>query len=237
MTHIAHIAKDAARAGQAVPVMDHGVPVPAAETEHAAPSRAKGGAHVQIEALSHRYRGMSGLCLSDLEFTVPSGQIMSLVGRSGCGKFTLLHLIAGLMQPVQGCVYIDGNRVRAASSRWVVMFQAPSLFPWMTVVQNASLGLRFARRQHEIPARVPALLEMVGLSSFADRNVQDLSGGQQQRVALARSLATQPDLRCWTSRSRRLTPLRAAPCNKMCARSPRIWALPSFWPPMTSPKP
>jgi NitT/TauT family transport system ATP-binding protein len=155
---------------------------------------AKPGAHVQIDALSHRYRGMAGLCLADLSFAVPSGQIMALVGRSGCGKSTLLHLIAGLMQPSQGGVYIDGNRVCAASPRWVVMFQAPSLFPWMTVAQNAALGLRFARRHAEIPHRVPALLDLVGLSAFADRNVQDLSGGQQQRVALARSLATEPDL-------------------------------------------
>jgi ABC-type nitrate/sulfonate/bicarbonate transport system ATPase subunit len=157
-------------------------------------ARVMTGAHVQIEGLSHRYKGMATNCLNDIAFTVPAGQIMALVGRSGCGKSTLLHLIAGLMKPAQGGVYIDGNRVRAASPRWVVMFQAPSLFPWMTVAQNASLGLRFARRQSEIARRVPALLEMVGLSAYADRNVQDLSGGQQQRVALARSLATQPDL-------------------------------------------
>lgn len=152
------------------------------------------GAHVQIEALSHRYRGTAENCLEGLDFEVPASQVTALVGRSGCGKSTLLHIISGLMQPAQGGVFINGNRVREPSPRWVVMFQAPSLFPWMTVAQNAALGLRFARRVSEIPKRVPALLEMVGLSAFADRNVQDLSGGQQQRVALARSLATQPDL-------------------------------------------
>ncbi|MCT4683566.1 MAG: ABC transporter ATP-binding protein [Roseicyclus sp.] len=167
------------------------VPVPPA-TKGAPPMAT--GAHVQIDGLSHRYRGMAANCLDDITITVPAGQVLALVGRSGCGKSTLLHLISGLMQPAEGGVYIDGNRVQGASPRWVVMFQAPSLFPWMTVAQNAALGLRFARRTAEIPERVPALLEMVGLSAFADRNVQDLSGGQQQRVALARSLATQPDL-------------------------------------------
>lgn len=152
------------------------------------------GAHVQIDGLQHRYKGAESNCLQDLNFKVEPGQIVALVGRSGCGKSTLLHLIAGLMQPSVGGVYIDGNRVRAASPRWVVMFQAPSLFPWMTVAQNAALGLRFAGRKAEIAKRVPALLELVGLTEFADRNVQDLSGGQQQRVALARSLATQPEL-------------------------------------------
>lgn len=152
------------------------------------------GAHVQIEALQHRYKGAASNCLENLEFKVAPGQIVALVGRSGCGKSTLLHLIAGLMQPSFGGVYIDGNRVKSACPRWVVMFQAPSLFPWMTVAQNAALGLRFAGRKAEIAERIPALLDLVGLTAFADRNVQDLSGGQQQRVALARSLATQPDL-------------------------------------------
>lgn len=163
-------------------------------TQNETPRPVASGAHVQLERLSHRYRRMAVNCLDDISITVPAGQVLALVGRSGCGKSTLLHLISGLMQPAEGCVYIDGNRVRATSPRWVVMFQAPSLFPWMTVAQNAALGLRFARRVAEIPERVPALLEMVGLSAYADRNVQDLSGGQQQRVALARSLATKPDL-------------------------------------------
>jgi NitT/TauT family transport system ATP-binding protein len=152
------------------------------------------GAHVQVDALQHRYKGMSQNCLDNLNFQVESGQIVALVGRSGCGKSTLLHLIAGLMQPGAGGVYINGNRVRGTCPRWVVMFQAPSLFPWMTVAQNAALGLRFAGRTQDIPKRIPPLLAMVGLTAYADRNVQDLSGGQQQRVALARSLATEPDL-------------------------------------------
>ena len=191
MTHHAQIAATQMTTTETVPVMPAAGPVTA--TSEAGPHR-KLGAHVQIEGLSHRYKGMTADCLHSVNFSVPAGQVMALVGRSGCGKSTLLHLIAGLMQPAQGGVYIDGNRVTGASPRWVVMFQAPSLFPWMTVAQNAALGLRFARRVSEIPKRVPMLLEMVGLSAYADRNVQDLSGGQQQRVALARSLATQPDL-------------------------------------------
>ena len=152
------------------------------------------GAAVRIEALTHRYRGTKAPCLTDIDLTVEPGQIVALVGRSGCGKSTLLHLIAGLMQPAAGGVWIDGNRVRQTSPRWVMMFQAPSLYPWMTVTQNAGLGLRFAGRGREIATKVPALLEMVELTPYARRNVQDLSGGQQQRVALARSLATEPDL-------------------------------------------
>ncbi len=186
------------RASAALDAQDQNVlPLPHATAEAVPDTMVKPGrlgAHVQVDALTHRYKGMSHNCLEELNFQVEAGQIVALVGRSGCGKSTLLHLIAGLMQPGAGGVYINGNRVRSTCPRWVVMFQAPSLFPWMTVAQNAALGLRFAGRTQEIPKRIPSLLAMVGLTAYADRNVQDLSGGQQQRVALARSLATEPDL-------------------------------------------
>lgn len=152
------------------------------------------GAHVAVEALSHSYRRSDGAVLRDLSFVVEPGQVLALLGRSGCGKSTLLHMLAGLSQPRDGKVFINGQLVRDPSPRWVMMFQAPSLFPWMTVAQNVALGLRFTGRRDRIKTRVPEVLRLVDLESFADRNVQDLSGGQQQRVALARSLATEPEL-------------------------------------------
>jgi len=170
----------------------------AQEAEKAVPSTAaKGparGAHVAVRSLSHSYRRADGLVLDKLDFEISQGEVIALLGRSGCGKSTLLHMLAGLSHPSEGQVVINGNGVRAPSPRWVMMFQAPSLYPWMTVAQNAALGLRFARRSNEISARVPEVLERVDLSAFADRNVQDLSGGQQQRVALARSLAPSPEM-------------------------------------------
>lgn len=150
------------------------------------------GAHIQIEALSHRYRNAKGNALEDVSLTVEPGELMALIGRSGCGKSTLLHIMAGLVMPTRGHVYIDGSPVEAPSPEWVMMFQQPSLFPWMTVAQNVALGLVFNRRSGDAKRRVPELLELVQLSDFANRNVQDLSGGQQQRVALARSLALKP---------------------------------------------
>lgn len=74
------------------------------------------------------------------------------------------------------------------------MFQAPSLYPWMSVAQNAALGLRFTQRRYKIATRVPEVLDLVDLGGFADRNAQELSGRQQQRVALARSLAPKPEV-------------------------------------------
>lgn len=152
------------------------------------------GAHVQVRDLSHTYRRADGLVFDSVDFEIAQGNIVALLGRSGCGKSTLLHMLSGLTLPSRGEVAINGNRVRGPSPRWVMMFQAPSLYPWMTVAQNAGLGLRFARRSNEIDRRIPEVLELVDLGSFADRNAQDLSGGQQQRVALARSLATNPEM-------------------------------------------
>lgn len=154
----------------------------------------KHGAHIAVRTLSHSYRRADGLVLSDISFDVEPGQVLALLGRSGCGKSTLLHMLSGLNLPSAGHVYINGNLVKDPSPAWVMMFQAPSLYPWMTVAENVALGLRFTRRRALIKDRVPEVLSLVDLGEFADRNVQELSGGQQQRVALARSLATKPEL-------------------------------------------
>ncbi|MEO1207801.1 MAG: ABC transporter ATP-binding protein [Pseudomonadota bacterium] len=151
------------------------------------------GAHIDIANVSHGYRGASTQALSDISITIEPGQAVALIGRSGCGKSTLLHIIAGLMTPSSGQVVCDGRTVSGPDASRVMMFQQPSLFPWMTVSQNIALGLRFNGRMAEAPDRITELLDLVELTSFHDRNVQDLSGGQQQRVALARSLALRPD--------------------------------------------
>lgn len=156
--------------------------------------RRKPCAHISLTGVSHRYRRATNYAVADITFEVNPCEAVALIGRSGCGKSTLLHLMAGLTQPTSGDVYIDGRRVEGPSPHWIVMFQQPHLYPWMTVAQNVGLGLRFAGRRREIPDRVRELLALVELSDYADRNVQDLSGGQQQRVALARSLAVQPEV-------------------------------------------
>lgn len=156
---------------------------------------AKGDGTVLLRAdcVSHSYRRGQPV-LDDVSLEVMRGSVVALVGRSGCGKSTLLHILAGLTAPRSGAVAIGGRPVSGPSPAWVMMFQAPSLFPWMTVWQNAELGLRFGGRRNTAKMRIPQVLDLVELSAFADRNVQDLSGGQQQRVALARSLAPEPDI-------------------------------------------
>lgn len=164
-------------------------------TETAAPGQTPSATKPLLVArgISHAYR-RGHTVLSDVSLDIHKGEIVALVGRSGCGKSTLLHILAGLNMPAHGSVSIDGDPVKGPSSAWVMMFQSPSLFPWMTVWQNAELGLRFSGRRSTAQHRIPQVLDLVELGGFASRNVQDLSGGQQQRVALARSLAPEPDI-------------------------------------------
>ncbi|MEL6570836.1 MAG: ABC transporter ATP-binding protein [Pseudomonadota bacterium] len=149
--------------------------------------------YVDVRAVSHAY-GKQGRALEGIDLKIPKGEIVALIGRSGCGKSTLLHAISGLMKPTDGAIRIGGQLVEQPSPKWVMMFQSPSLFPWMTVTQNAALGLRYTGRMKEADARIAEVLDLVDLSEFAERNVQDLSGGQQQRAAFARSIAPEPEL-------------------------------------------
>lgn len=159
------------------------------------PKRPRPGAHIAVTGVRHRYRRAANDVLSDINFEVQPSEAVALVGRSGCGKSTLLHLISGLNAPSAGEVRIDGALVTGPSPSWIVMFQQPHLYPWMTVAQNIGLGLKFAGRpRKEISGRINELLQLVELEGYAGRNVQELSGGQQQRVALARSLAVYPEV-------------------------------------------
>lgn len=152
------------------------------------------GAHIAIDHISHSFGRGKDKVLENINFEVSPGETVALVGRSGCGKSTLLQILSGLSKPSEGRILVDGFVITEPSPKWVMMFQKPSLYPWMTVSQNIALGLKFSNRSNEISTRVPELLKVVELSEYADRNVQDLSGGQQQRVALARSLAPEPEI-------------------------------------------
>lgn len=153
------------------------------------------GVHIRVQDLTHRYSAKSPLTFDRLNLKARPGEALAIIGRSGCGKSTLMHVMAGLLPPLSGTVHLDKELVEKPSPRWVMMFQAPHLFPWMRVTQNVGIGLRFARwPQKRIDERVNEVLELVELQDFANNNVQDLSGGQQQRVALARSLVMEPEL-------------------------------------------
>ena len=134
--------------------------------------------------------------LSHQSLRVDTGEVVAVLGPSGAGKSTLLRVIAGLIAPDHGEVWLDGRDITALPShrRSVgLMFQDEQLFPHLDVAANIGFGLRMQRRpKPEITARVAELLAMVGLDGFGPRDVGSLSGGEATRVALARSLAPRP---------------------------------------------
>ena len=135
--------------------------------------------------------------LAGLDLDVPSGCLMTLLGPSGSGKTTALRVIAGFDRPDEGTIEIDGRTVVGPGvflpperRRVGMVFQDYALFPHLTVSRNAGYGVARQTRA----ARVAEVLELVGLSSKADRLPHELSGGEQQRVALARALAPDPEV-------------------------------------------
>jgi len=155
----------------------------------------KQGVHIAVKELSHRYASRGPITFDQVNLESLPGEVLAIIGRSGCGKSTLLHIMAGLLAPTAGEIRIDDVPVKDPSPRWVMMFQAPHLFPWMHVRQNVGIGLKFAHwPESKIQERVEKTIKLVDLEDFVDSNVQDLSGGQQQRVALARSLVMEPEM-------------------------------------------
>lgn len=136
--------------------------------------------------------------VNGVSMEIESGEFVSLVGASGCGKTTLLRIIAGFTKPDAGELTIDGKRVEMLppSKREVgFVFQSYALFPTQTVAQNIGFSLAIrSRPKSEIAARVEELCEMVQLQGLEKRYPHELSGGQQQRVALARALAPNPSI-------------------------------------------
>ncbi|CAN5353820.1 ABC transporter ATP-binding protein [soil metagenome] len=135
--------------------------------------------------------------LEDIALDVQPGEFVSLIGPSGCGKSTLLRLIADLDQPTSGTLTVFGKSARQArvDQDYGIAFQQAGLLPWRTVTQNILLPLELHKMaKPERVARARHLIELVGLTDFADRYPDQLSGGMQQRVAIARSLAESPKL-------------------------------------------
>jgi ABC-type nitrate/sulfonate/bicarbonate transport system, ATPase component len=147
---------------------------------------ASSAAAVRLEGVTRRYpNGVEAL--EDVSLDIAPGSFVSLLGPSGCGKSTLLSLLAGLDAPSEGRVVVGG--------RVGVVFQEAALFPWRTVRDNVAFGLEMQGvAKAERRARAEALLRRVHLSRFAGAFPHELSGGMRQRAAIARALATEPDI-------------------------------------------
>ena len=148
------------------------------------------GSAVSLNAVSKVYGSGEGAvhAIENVTLDVEFGEFLCLVGASGCGKSTMLNLIAGLDKPTKGSVEIRGGRP-------TLIFQEPALFPWLTVERNIDLALKLRGidRADRRPV-VESLLEMVHLTGFGRKQPHELSGGMRQRVAIARALAQQAEI-------------------------------------------
>jgi len=139
--------------------------------------------------------GTTVTALDHVGFEVQAGNFVSIVGPSGCGKSTLLKIVSGLLAPSSGTVTVHGEPVRAPLENVGMVFQAPILLKWRSVIGNILLPVEFARL--DIPShteRTRALIKLVGLEGFDEMYPHQLSGGMQQRVSLCRALVTDPQL-------------------------------------------
>ena len=152
---------------------------------------------LSLTHVSYAYHDVNGetLALSDISFSLESGEFLAIVGPSGCGKSTLLSLISGLLEPSDGTISLRGVPRSESKTNIGYMLQKDHLFEWRTVYQNVILGLEIQKkRTPENIAKVHTMLETYGLSAFADSRPSQLSGGMRQRAALIRTLALEPDL-------------------------------------------
>ena len=133
--------------------------------------------------------------LQEVSLTVARNEFAAILGPSGCGKSTLLNMVAGFDAPTRGAVRFDGAPVHAPDPRRAVVFQEPALFPWYTVLDNITFGLRTRRLPAEAwRDKVDAFVEQVGLRGFESHYPAELSGGMKQRVGIARVLVMEPDV-------------------------------------------
>jgi sulfonate transport system ATP-binding protein len=132
--------------------------------------------------------------LKDISLDVESGEFISLIGSSGCGKSTILKLITSLEDPTDGEITIDGEVVKKPSPKVSMIFQESRLFPWLSVEENIGFTIPKEVPKKEQQEIVKKHIELVGLSGFEKAVPSQLSGGMQQRVSIARGLATNPEI-------------------------------------------
>ncbi len=134
--------------------------------------------------------------LKDINLNIKEGEFVSIIGHSGCGKSTVLNLIAGLLEPTSGNLFCAGREIAKPGPERAVVFQNHSLLPWLSCFENVYLAVDrvFGEKESkdQLIARTNSALELVGLSHATDKRPNEISGGMKQRVGIARALAMEP---------------------------------------------
>ena len=149
----------------------------------------------EIEKLSKTYHKKGQPphpVLKDISFTINSGDFVIILGESGCGKTTLLNILAGLEPPSSGTVRVDGKKISGVHPSRSMIFQQPVLLPWLSVWENVAYGCKIRKDTKDLDYRVSQFLEIMGLTGASDKAPGQLSLGMAQRVCLARALVGHP---------------------------------------------
>ena len=165
-------------------------------------------ATLELQGLTKRFGEFTAV--DSMNLKAAEGEMIALLGGSGCGKTTTLRMIAGFTEPTAGQILVDGKNVSTIPPyrrNIGIFFQNYALFPHMTVFENVAFGLKLQKLpKNEIRERVEHMLSLVKLTGMDKRYPRQLSGGQQQRVAIARALALHPDILCFDEPTSALDP-------------------------------
>ncbi len=153
--------------------------------------------YVHIEDVGMQFTTKKGTfeALKNINLSITQGEFVSIIGHSGCGKSTVLNLIAGLLQPTTGNLFCAGREIAAPGPERAVVFQNHSLLPWLSCYENVYLAVERvfgSESKVQQEARTYAALELVGLSHAIEKRPNEISGGMKQRVGIARALAMEP---------------------------------------------
>lgn len=150
---------------------------------------------LQLDGVTVRYPGSTHTTLLDINLHVEAGELMVVLGASGCGKSSLLNLMAGFLRPSAGTLRLHGQEITGPGIERGVVFQKYALLPWLSVLENVALGLRLQGLNATARiARAEQLLQQLGLGDYAQAATWELSGGMQQRVGIARALLNDPEI-------------------------------------------
>jgi nitrate/nitrite transport system ATP-binding protein len=155
---------------------------------------------ISIEGITKRYPAPGGATttvFADLWLTMARGDFTCIIGHSGCGKTTVLNILAGLDMPSEGLVIVDNQPIQEPSLDRAVIFQSHALLPWRTVLGNVAYAVSSKWRNHgwrEIDAQARKFIDLVGLSGAERKRPAELSGGMKQRVGIARALSIEPKI-------------------------------------------
>lgn len=150
---------------------------------------------INVHKSFNEIEGKPKYVLEDINLKIKTGEFICVLGKSGCGKSTMLNLLAGYLKPDKGRIIVDGVDVKGPSAQRGVVFQQHALFPWYTVKENIEFGLKLKKyKKSEREKIVKQYIDMIGLQGYENAYPSELSGGMAQRVGIARALVNDPQV-------------------------------------------